>query len=382
MLVSQINLFSLLIPLFMLVLAGLIIILRAIHKIPVYFMWYSLALCLNASALIIFNIFAPTLVTQLNFIPTLILLVGFLITIHSIHLRFKLKTKWLYSFLILTVTSLHLCHYTFHDENYLIRMLGLAVCTCFLFTQRIVQIWRLNLKHRFDQSLRTFIFIILGITLLRTIILFFVIDHHTQLLTNQVVLASTQLIIFLCIIAIAILLYGATYQDILARLYQERSTDPLTGLWNRRAIYEHVSEIKTASHYQHAIILCDIDHFKKINDLYGHHVGDLALKHTSKLLSYKLRHHDRISRLGGEEFLIILEDTSKTTAIHIAERLRKTIEDHPLSYQGMQIQLSVSFGVTTFTHEQEFKHVLQLCDSLLYQAKKLGRNKVEWQLQS
>ena len=382
MLVSQINLFSLLIPLFMLGLAGVIIIFRAIHKIPNYFIWCAFALYLNATALIIFNIFAPKLITKLNVIPTIILILGFIITIHTIHLRLKLTTCWSYNFAILGITTLHLCYFTFIHENYLMRMLGLAVCICLLFTQRLIKLWQLNLKQSFDQWLRRFIFLILIITAIRSLVLFVVIDGNTQLLTNQMVLASSQLIIFFCMITIAVLLYGATYQDILSKLYQERSTDPLTGLLNRRALYEHVSVIQNTELYQHALILCDVDYFKKINDIYGHHVGDLALRHISKLLSDKLRHHDRISRLGGEEFLIILENTSQSTAINIAERLRKLVEDHPLRYEGMQIQLSVSFGVTTFTHDQEFKQVMQLCDSLLYQAKKLGRNKVEWELQS
>lgn len=382
MFVSQINLFSLLIPFFMFGFGSIILALSTFQKIPTYFIWYSFSSILISLSLIIFNIINPSLSPLISFIPMSILLIAFTLSHHAIHLRLGLTSHWYWINSIIVLAIVALCYFTFIDEQYVMRMLTLTLAICLIWGYSLKALWQLSLPTKLDRWLRIFTTAVIAIAIIRSIFLFSLLGATNQLLTNILVLAGTQLILFFSMTILAILLYGATYQDIFLKLQQERSTDPLTGLLNRRAIYEYLESLQTEPTQQHAIILCDIDHFKKINDVYGHHVGDLALLHTTKLLSDKIRHHDRISRLGGEEFLIILRDTTQSTAINIAERLRTLIANTPLPYQDVKIPLTVSFGVTLYSTHQDFDQALQTSDLLLYQAKKFGRNKVEWQLQN
>lgn len=382
MFVSDINLFSLLIPLFMLGLGSIILALHTFQKIPSYFFWYAFSSITASISLIIFNVINPSLLPQISFLPTGILLIAFTLGLHAIHLRLGLKSNWYWSNSILIFAIGSLCYFTFIHELYVMRMLTLTVAICLIWGYNTKALLQLLLPQKLDRWLRIFAISVIVIAIFRSVFLFTLLGATNQLLSSSLVLASTQLIVFFSMIILAILLYGSTYQDILMRLQQERSTDPLTGLLNRRAIYEYLADLQADHSKQHAIILCDIDHFKKINDVYGHHVGDLALQHVTKLLSDKIRHHDRISRLGGEEFLIILQETTQSTAINIAERLRTLIATTPLHYQDVKIPLTVSFGVTIYDTDQDFDQALQASDLLLYQAKKFGRNKVEWQLKN
>ncbi len=166
-------------------------------------------------------------------------------------------------------------------------------------------------------------------------------------------------------------------------------TDPLTGIYNRGHINERLpQEIRRAIRYGRdlTVILCDIDHFKKVNDTYGHLAGDEVLKEFARCLMSTIRQQvDWAGRYGGEEFLIVMPETDQAGAMILAERLRETVQQCETHFDDCTIPVTASFGVTGFSPpdwKQSVKPeaLLQQADVLLYEAKKAGRNQVKGRL--
>lgn len=164
------------------------------------------------------------------------------------------------------------------------------------------------------------------------------------------------------------------------KLEIESSRDELTGLYNRKAYNQNVLEtIAYMNRYNEpaSLMVCDIDYFKKINDSFGHKVGDLVLKKLSVLLREKLRANEFISRYGGEEFAIIVPHAPLHEARKIGEGLRDYIDKFIFSYKEQKIPLTVSIGVSTFRKDDDCYTVFDRADEALYLAKKSGRNNVK-----
>ena len=166
-------------------------------------------------------------------------------------------------------------------------------------------------------------------------------------------------------------------------LRHDARTDALTGLDNRRAMEERGRiEIKRAqrSGTPVSVILCDIDHFKNINDRYGHEAGDTVLRTVAMELRAALRETDVLGRWGGEEFMAVLVDTDSGVARQVAERMRSAIAQ--TTFAGVPEGTTVSLGVVTqhaiVTADSAWDHLIKEADRLLYQAKKEGRNRVAY----
>ena len=173
--------------------------------------------------------------------------------------------------------------------------------------------------------------------------------------------------------------YTAVRQDISdkKRVEELSITDRLTGLYNRFKLDElfafHLSMVRR--HHNHfSIILVDIDHFKNVNDTFGHQVGDTLLQEIAYCLKSKTRLEDAVGRWGGEEFLILLPSSKLSSAMHLAEKLRHCIEYTPFTTVG---KATASFGVASFEPNDDDKSMLGRADEALYLAKHNGRNRVE-----
>lgn len=159
----------------------------------------------------------------------------------------------------------------------------------------------------------------------------------------------------------------------------EFSKDFLTGLLTRRAldkIFNKYLEITELTGQPISVIISDIDFFKKINDTYGHLAGDMALKHFSNIIKENLRKSDYIFRIGGEEFVILLPNTSLSEAAKLAENLRTKLLQSDFEYEGNRIKLTASFGVAEFREHENLNNLLKEADEKLYKAKEQGRNRV------
>jgi len=163
----------------------------------------------------------------------------------------------------------------------------------------------------------------------------------------------------------------------------EAVTDALTGLHNRKGYDEKLAETiahVNRYHIKSSFIICDIDFFKQINDNFGHKVGDLALKKLASLLKERLRSNDFIARFGGEEFAIILPHTDLEGATMAGNGLREFIDKAAFSYQGNQIPLTISIGISEFRKDDDQSSVFERADNALYLAKNSGRNTVKTEL--
>jgi diguanylate cyclase (GGDEF)-like protein len=163
--------------------------------------------------------------------------------------------------------------------------------------------------------------------------------------------------------------------------------DALTGVWNRGALFDLLHrEVERAkrSHSNLSLAILDIDHFKTVNDTYGHPAGDEVLKLLCRRLLGVVRAYDAVGRYGGEEFVVVFPETGVEQASALAERLRRSVEEVPFSLGGAEKTLTVSVGVTSLrassagaapAGEDTVESMLQRADDALYQAKRSGRNR-------
>ncbi|MFL0803171.1 MAG: GGDEF domain-containing protein [Agarilytica sp.] len=168
-------------------------------------------------------------------------------------------------------------------------------------------------------------------------------------------------------------------KDLLQTEKHKSTHDELTGLPNRAAYNERAfHELRRFKRYHRPLSLavCDIDHFKKINDQYGHRAGDKSLALIAKYLESKFRTVDFVARLGGEEFVMILPETNEEQAARVLDKIRDAIAKIPFKFNKKPFQISVSFGISQFVADDTMESVFERADKALYAAKSNGRNQV------
>ncbi len=154
-------------------------------------------------------------------------------------------------------------------------------------------------------------------------------------------------------------------------------TDPLTKVFNRRAIIEKIEEERIRFERNKrvfTVILGDIDHFKRFNDQYGHDCGDYVLISTASLIEDSIRKQDSTGRWGGEEFIILLPETDRYGGYHVAEKIRELIANNRLIYKGLQLGVTITFGVATISPNETIESLIKRSDNALYKGKRIGRN--------
>jgi len=162
-------------------------------------------------------------------------------------------------------------------------------------------------------------------------------------------------------------------------LREQATHDSLTGLLNRPAVLEACRrELDRANREQKqvGVILADLDHFKRINDKYGHDTGDAVLREAANRMSEVIRAYDSLGRYGGEEFLLIAPNCDARAGKELADRLRRRIADSPLAVCGKEVTLTISLGVTAYLGQQhpDANELVRQADATLYEAKALGRD--------
>lgn len=203
-------------------------------------------------------------------------------------------------------------------------------------------------------------------------------ELNSTILHENMYWVYTQLYLYIPIFFASIVLF-----EILLIQWRNRETlineislkDPLTGIFNRRSIGQNLNAIQK-SHTHYALVLLDLDHFKNINDQYGHDVGDQVLIQVAKTLTDSLRSQDSVGRFGGEEFILILPNNSLEQAMLIAERCRKNVEKMVLRVETQALKITASFGVAISQQNTTKEDVTRQADQALYFAKNNGRNQV------
>ncbi|WP_408155279.1 GGDEF domain-containing protein [Herbaspirillum lusitanum] len=170
-------------------------------------------------------------------------------------------------------------------------------------------------------------------------------------------------------------------EELITQLQASSNTDFLTGVWNRRAFYTHAQQqMAVAQRYQRdlAIVMFDIDWFKRINDEYGHLAGDEILRGVAQTVQQLLRKVDVLARYGGEEFIVLLPESDLQNGMAVAQKLREALEQKSFVVDGGQeLRVTASFGVAASVGQQALEQLIKLADEALYTAKDQGRNRVE-----
>jgi diguanylate cyclase (GGDEF)-like protein len=195
-------------------------------------------------------------------------------------------------------------------------------------------------------------------------------------ITNNLI-SNIAISIVICVVIL--FLTNLTLSRYQKRLEEMATTDSLTGVSNRHifnAIFEQI--VKNSMRHKHAVSLAmlDIDHFKKVNDTYGHAAGDVALKSVVSIIQERLRDSDTICRWGGEEFLILLPDCDVMRANKIANDIRTAVEQHTILIGNHDIHLTVSIGVSEYIQNEPESSLINRIDEALYRSKNAGRNTV------
>ena len=296
---------------------------------------------------------------------------------YSIYQRLQIPTHQRRLFILcgFGVLGSTLLSWWYNDQT--LRLIWLGGITTAIYLHRPVMFVLYRSKLIIDQQIKWLTIIIAVIAFIRAILLSFIVDQSYLISAYDIIWGSTQLFLILIDLIFWGLFIRSSMMEVIEKLHHERDIDPLTGLLNRRAFYEHLNELTPPrQNFSHAVLIADLDHFKHINDRYGHQVGDLALKHVSTIFQENIRKNDCLVRLGGEEFLILLHDTAPLVALNIAERLRLELKSRALVTDEHTIPMTVSIGVSFFNEASQFEDALYHADQFLYQAKAQGRDRV------
>jgi len=191
-----------------------------------------------------------------------------------------------------------------------------------------------------------------------------------------------QDMIIMVFLLFVLVLFYFIYRQILnsKALNKIANTDSLTELANRRCTFIYAEKmllLAKKTQQKFSMIVFDVDHFKLVNDSYGHGGGDIALKELSSTANKYVRNHDVLGRIGGEEFLLILPEASAIQAFEIAERIRQAIEGININIEGNIVNITASFGISELTEQRiSVNQIFNSADTALYQAKNQGRNQV------
>jgi diguanylate cyclase (GGDEF)-like protein len=202
-------------------------------------------------------------------------------------------------------------------------------------------------------------------------------DLGTICFTRQQRFAEPELV------ALELLLGSLFYPLRNALLYQQAvlssMRDPLTNVGNRMALAQAMTrEVEMAKRYHRpfSVLLIDVDHFKQVNDTIGHAAGDQVLQHLASKITNSLRQIDEVFRYGGEEFVVLLNNTDHKAPVLVAERIRQALEAEPVDLEGELLTVTVSIGLSVYKHHDSEESLFERADQALYEAKNSGRNQV------
>ncbi|MBD3267655.1 diguanylate cyclase [bacterium] len=269
------------------------------------------------------------------------------------------KPQALVNVFIVAVYSISMCSLftRFHDPSILLFLVMLPVLYMFFVGLRRAMVW-----------------LVLTLLPLAVCMAWFYFQHAQLPWGPHFFLLSIVVFLYCLVLTVA---YEKTNQKLFRHMQRMAEYDELTQLYNRGKFYDFFQrEIDRVKRYgtSLSVIIIDIDHFKKINDTYGHFVGDAVLSEIATIIQSTLRSTDISGRIGGEEFAVLLPETPRDLACVVAEKIRRNVSTHFFSHID---RCQVSVGVTSYTPDDTVTHMFQRADSALYAAKDGGRNRVE-----
>lgn len=217
--------------------------------------------------------------------------------------------------------------------------------------------------------------------LLRPIILLFFPDKITVFATLNTADAKPTLWVYIILILLVnILIVGNSINKLVTKILTLANRDALTGIWNRHSLDKQLQHIHSSWHTSnipYCILLIDLDHFKSINDNWGHAMGDIVLEKSANAINNVIRNDDFLCRYGGEEFLILLPNCTLEQAHQMASRCQQVLADLIIDTGENKLAITASIGCAIVTPDTPIKHILARADKAMYSAKKAGRNCIE-----
>ncbi len=278
--------------------------------------------------------------------------------------------------LISLVTLAGLYYFSQVADDLHARMLILNIAMALLLMLGVVAVFRNRQSaDLFERILRGSFLCFVAYSFIRPLVIAIAIERGPSVELTQsplwLLMLAANLLLSLWFIGVLLVV---TFREVLLTVKKERDLDPLTLLLNRRAFFEQApARIQRSRHGLWALLICDVDHFKQINDTLGHAAGDEVLRSVAKVLVSNTRHTDLVVRLGGEEFVVLLNCDSLHSACVVADRMREQFAE---GGPAMRQKLTASFGVVVLESAQQLQSAIDQADALLYLAKRTGRNKV------
>jgi diguanylate cyclase (GGDEF)-like protein len=309
-------------------------------------------------------------------INIIFLLLHLVLIYPCIHLRKSVTAKRVLPFIVVATLVISLCR-----DGYLVGILSPATMIAYvsLLAVGCVLLPRIIVYSAFIPA-NIYIALCTYLTYVGTIadapLFTNMVDKHRHLFWLLSMGFFITPILATCLLLFEILLSQWRHRE---RLIQRLSQlDPLTNVFNRRSINSSLENLDSSTPETYAIVLIDLDHFKQINDNFGHHKGDETLISVGEILKIHLRDTDIVGRFGGEEFILVLKNSSLEQTKTIAERCRHAISELKiLSDEGEALKVSASFGIALSNAKTTPQQLITQADRALYQAKALGRNRVE-----
>lgn len=339
-----------------------------------YFLFFAIAFVLYGAGVLMQIVLVPRPVSANITASGLLYLSAALLYCRGLFQLGERPVAWLALGAVCVLSIALRAYFTFADSDSTMRA---GILQFSIFLMMAITCWRVRHLRRGLSYERLLFWLVIGFALSfipRTLLLLgrdttqYGYDGSLYWLSVQVTFYA-----FNVLIALVLLMVAAGRAVHLIR--QASYLDPLTRTNNRTGFRIRMNA-SVADCDRYGLIILDIDYFKRVNDQYGHAVGDSVLKAVGELLNRKLRPQDIVARYGGEEFLIFLPDADAKGASIISTRLRKAIESLDLSMLAPDLALTASAGVTAFSADVPLEHAYQEVDALLYRAKAAGRNQV------
>ena len=369
--------FLLVVPSCLILIGSVFIAGHFLFKAPRFLLWMGIAYILPSIALGIQSLMTNQQLTMTAPWVGTLYLTGAWATAHGIALKAKSSSNLKISLLLILVGVFTLGYFAYVDENLWLRILTINIITILLQVMIIPSVYAFFKRSNIlNKMLCISYFVVVFYSVTRFLITLFYLKNveSISISSSNWWLMILALNILLCIWC-AILIVATTIKELFTTLNNDRYKDVLTGLYNRRGFLEKVNALALDENIEKFyLIMCDIDYFKKINDTWGHIVGDEILKAIADVLKESLRPHDILARFGGEEFIILLSCPNDYVAMNLADRIRNNIQYK--KYTKYDITVTASFGLAEVFREVDFMETLQLADQRLYSAKNNGRNRV------
>lgn len=360
-----------------LVLAAILIVAWLVQRSQRFLLWQACAYSLTALTL-----GAQTLLT-LEELNRYALLIGSCYLLSAWCLarswaeRWRVSTQPQVALLIAIVTLAALHQFSQIEPNVWARVSSFSVGSSLVLLLPILQVRsKKNSFDWLDKSLLWLSILFTAYTFTRPALIWLLGYTDLRALPRSPYWMLTLLSILNFSLLFTVVMAAIAVKETVGKLRKERDIDALTQILNRRSFHEHAQKrLADMRRYPMAVLACDIDHFKRINDTWGHERGDMVLQLVASTLQNNVREHDLVARFGGEEFVLLLADITLEDAELIAQRIQRDLGSRN-TVLPTGPKLTMSFGISLITRSFQFEQAMKEADRLLYQAKNAGRDRV------